>query len=110
MKRYATEILEKVIQQIKEEQELTEDTTHALYAFFDDQLYESIHIAESEAEPKYCSCKEFLDQVVCNEETLLCRHVLAVILSEVFNSYKSSMVDDITFAEEYYKFGIPQMG
>lgn len=22
-------------------------------------------------EPKYCSCKEFLDQVVCNKEILL---------------------------------------
>lgn len=144
MERHAIEFFENVIQQIKEEQELNEESIHVLHSFFGNQLFESIHLAENEAvtkvscesrrfiynisdhclypvnkqdeykrdivfcttEPRYCSCTTFLDKVICNQEIILCRHVLAAIFSEVLNSYQTNIIDDITFAEEYYKLGV----
>ncbi|RCI07016.1 hypothetical protein CU098_007849 [Rhizopus stolonifer] len=49
MERHAIEFFENVIQQIKEEQELNEESIHVLHSFFGNQLFESIHLAENEA-------------------------------------------------------------
>ncbi|PHZ09573.1 uncharacterized protein RHIMIDRAFT_240692 [Rhizopus microsporus ATCC 52813] len=79
---------------------------HCLYSKEEEKDEYSRDIFLCTIEPRYCSCKEFFDRVLCHKDLLMCRHLLAVIISDIFDMHQVVNIDNITFAEEYYKSGL----
>ena len=47
----------------------------------------------------FCSCQDYYKNVVVNRKRDFCKHILAQIISEAFNKYKTTILDDIKFKD-----------
>ncbi|KAI8373825.1 hypothetical protein BD560DRAFT_433937 [Blakeslea trispora] len=137
-------IVNKVLRQITESKELSQEITLALHAVFRDTLFEALHISESksvakvrsdsgrvmfrvsdlclrpehreESEeveedthtcllfPNYCSCEIFLKGVIIESNLVMCRHLLAVAISNALNMTENIQLNDQDFAEHHYSW------
>ncbi|KAG2218173.1 hypothetical protein INT45_006225 [Circinella minor] len=60
--------------------------------------------------PRYCSCPEFFNFTINEQKTLMCRHVLAVILGDTLNILENndSIIDDEEFGELLYRWQVEE--
>ncbi|KAI7878070.1 hypothetical protein K492DRAFT_197122 [Lichtheimia hyalospora FSU 10163] len=54
--------------------------------------------------PRYCSCIEFRNEILCERTTLMCRHLLAVALVDALDLLPGEPIDDEEFAEIMYRW------
>ncbi|MFW9865807.1 MAG: hypothetical protein ACFFEN_06870 [Candidatus Thorarchaeota archaeon] len=47
----------------------------------------------------FCSCQDYYKNVVVNRKREFCKHILAQIISEAFNKYKTITLDDLKFKD-----------
>ncbi|KAL1926242.1 hypothetical protein VTP01DRAFT_5939 [Rhizomucor pusillus] len=52
-------------------------------------------------QPQYCNCIAFMQNVLCNKDMMMCRHILAIVLAEYFG-YETQVLSDEAFAELIY--------
>ncbi|KAI9472205.1 MAG: hypothetical protein EXX96DRAFT_611454 [Benjaminiella poitrasii] len=54
--------------------------------------------------PRHCTCDNFLKQVVIDDTMVMCRHLLAAILSDVLDILEFEQLNNELFAENYYNW------
>ncbi|KAI8641652.1 hypothetical protein BD408DRAFT_417700 [Parasitella parasitica] len=54
--------------------------------------------------PRYCNCDKFMDGVIFGNEMTMCRHILAVSLSESLQLLEINALEDNAFAQEYKRW------
>lgn len=54
--------------------------------------------------PRYCNCDRFLQDVILKNDMIMCRHVLAVKLSESLQLFDINRLQDKAFAQEYKRW------
>lgn len=54
--------------------------------------------------PRYCNCDKFIQDIILKNEMIMCRHILAVELSECLNLVEIDGMKDKAFAQEYKRW------
>ncbi|KAL0145718.1 zinc finger SWIM domain-containing protein 7 [Mucor lusitanicus] len=54
--------------------------------------------------PRYCNCDKFIQDVILRNDMVMCRHVLAVKLSESLKLLGVNHLEDKAFAQEYKRW------
>ncbi|CAO0789632.1 unnamed protein product [Mucor circinelloides] len=54
--------------------------------------------------PKYCNCDKFIQDVIFKNDMIMCRHILAVKLSESLKLFETNHLRDKMFAQEYKRW------
>ncbi|KAL4473554.1 hypothetical protein ABPG74_022418 [Tetrahymena malaccensis] len=47
----------------------------------------------SENGAKYCNCEDYVNNIICDSNNIICNHILAALLSEAYAEYKIIIVD-----------------
>ncbi|KAI8054931.1 uncharacterized protein B0P05DRAFT_560809, partial [Gilbertella persicaria] len=54
--------------------------------------------------PRHCSCETFLKEVILQDKSIMCRHLLAIMISHALNISENIQLNDEDFAEHYYSW------
>ncbi|KAI9493529.1 hypothetical protein BDB00DRAFT_364854 [Zychaea mexicana] len=60
-------------------------------------------------QPRFCSCPEFFDSTICEQQALVCRHALAAVLGDALDMLPNQdPIGDEELAETMYRWQVEE--